>query len=144
MRPEPCVGDLHTSLPCVFFFMNCTYQSDDPSDWKAHCTEHFTQQGGPPDIVDCFLCEEASTAGSRMAWDLMLDHAASCHRENPQVLRPVSPNSIIAILIQRGLVKPDDLPGMLDADHRNTSIDRLQDAGHPDNKGPPAGAENGQ
>lgn len=104
--------------------MGCSHQTEDLDHWKAHCTEHFGQQQELPDILDCFLCEEVSgvsTVGTATAWNRILDHVASFHRENPQVLRPRSPNSIVAILIQRHLVKPADVPGMLCNDDQDSS-----------------------
>ena len=72
---------------CVFWFLGCSYVSQDRSEWESHCMEHF-RGNAPPQSVQCPLCDwGASSDDNASAWNAWMDHLAVTHFSVGDILR---------------------------------------------------------
>jgi len=46
-----------SGLPCLFWFINCDYRTDNWSDWVTHCSAAHFRDKGPPRAAICTLCD---------------------------------------------------------------------------------------
>lgn len=61
---------------CSFWFLSCTYISDDPDEWKTHCLSHFRGQE-PPRSTNCTLCDFQDTSDDGWSsWNNRQNHVA--------------------------------------------------------------------
>jgi hypothetical protein len=84
---------------CAFYFLACSYRSEDEDEWKKHCSQHIEGHELPNEL-ECFLCSEfvARSNGNTTAWNQILDHIVTQHGSGHNVTRSTPPHSIVRFL----------------------------------------------
>ncbi|KAJ4297474.1 hypothetical protein N0V90_005366 [Kalmusia sp. IMI 367209] len=118
-RPlNPCRTPVYE---CAFWFLTCTYISDDMEEWKTHCLSHFKLKQ-PPTSVQCPLCEFQYTDDDAWrAWGARMDHIAFEHAMQGETLRTSRPDfGLFQHLWQQKLISDQDLKELKGGNHNLT------------------------
>ena len=103
---------------CVFWFLSCTYMSDDEEEWKTHCLSHFRGEE-PPRSVQCPLCDFHGTWDDGWdAWDARMEHIACCHALLGETLKRSRPDfHLFTHLWQKRIIDDQDLKELKGGNH---------------------------
>ncbi|KAF2689770.1 hypothetical protein K458DRAFT_384408 [Lentithecium fluviatile CBS 122367] len=107
-----------TVYECAFWFLSCSYISDNEEEWNTHCLSHFRGEE-PPRSVRCPLCEFQGTWDDGWtAWNARMDHIGVCHHMLGETLKTSRPDfHLFAYLWQRRLIDDQDLIELKGGNH---------------------------
>jgi len=106
---------------CAFWFLSCSYISQDREEWRTHCASHFRGEE-PPKSVQCPLCGQfkATYGDGRDAWNARMEHVA-WHHELGQTLKTSRPDfHLFQHLWQKRLIDDADLKELKGGNHNLT------------------------
>ncbi|PVI06688.1 hypothetical protein DM02DRAFT_496124, partial [Periconia macrospinosa] len=118
-RPNPYRRPIYE---CAFWFLSCSYASDDEEEWKTHCLSHFRGQE-PPRSVQCPLCDEfhGTWEDGRTAWDARMEHIARAHTTMGETLKTSRPDfHLFTHLWQKRIIGDQDLKELKGGNHNLT------------------------
>ncbi|KAL5416703.1 hypothetical protein PMIN06_001799 [Paraphaeosphaeria minitans] len=106
---------------CAFWFLRCSYISNNMEEWHTHCLSHFRGED-PPRSVRCPLCEwEYLGDDGKIAWDRRMDHIAYEHFQRGQTLKTSRPDiGLFHDLWNKRLIDDQDLKELKGGNHNLT------------------------
>ena len=105
---------------CPFWFLSCSYVTEDVEEWRTHCLAHFRGEE-PPRSVTCPLCDDLklTCADGWTAWEYRMQHLAD-HHEAGHTLRTSRPDfHLFQHLWQKHLIDDQDLKELKGSSHHN-------------------------
>lgn len=106
---------------CSFWFLDCSYMSNDREEWATHCLSHFRGEE-PPKSVQCPLCADWSYTSDDgwTVWNYKQEHM-SYHHVLGQNLRASRPDyHLFQHLWQKRLIDDRDLKELKGGNHNLT------------------------
>lgn len=106
---------------CAFWFLNCSYISEDEEEWTTHCLSHFRGEE-PPKSIRCPLCDFQGTwDDGSTAWHARMEHIAVSHAMRGETLRTSRPDfHLFQHLWQKRLIDDQDLKELKGGNHNLT------------------------
>ncbi|KAF2015665.1 hypothetical protein BU24DRAFT_491882 [Aaosphaeria arxii CBS 175.79] len=103
---------------CTFWFLYCSYVTQDEDDWNVHCLSHFRGEE-PPTSVQCPLCDFSNTSVTGwLAWEFHMKHISETHVMIGQTLKISRPDfSLYRHLWQKQLIDDQDLRELRGGNH---------------------------
>ncbi|CAI6339624.1 unnamed protein product [Periconia digitata] len=100
----------HPIYECAFWFLSCSYISQNEDEWKTHCLSHFRGED-PPRSIQCPLCDFHGTwDDGETAWAIRMDHIARMHTSFGETLRTSRPDfHLFQHLWRKRLIDEQDL-----------------------------------
>ncbi|KAF2689394.1 hypothetical protein K458DRAFT_127311 [Lentithecium fluviatile CBS 122367] len=114
-RPNQCRTPV---FECAFWFLSCSYISDNEDEWNTHCLSHFRGEE-PPKSVRCPLCEFQGTWDDGWtAWNARMEHIACYHAMLGETLKTSRPDfHLFSHLWQKRLIDDQDLKELKGGNH---------------------------
>lgn len=107
---------------CCFWFLNCSYLSNNQEEWQIHCLSHFRGEE-PPKSVKCPLCDDFKYTSENgwYSWSLRMDHVAYHHSVLGDTLRTSRPDfHLFQHLWQKRIIDDADLKELKGGNHNLT------------------------
>jgi hypothetical protein len=109
------------AFECAFWFLRCSYISDDQDEWRTHCLSHFRGEE-PPKSVVCPLCSDFkfSCNDGFTSWNYRMDHVAYHHLLGTTLQTSRPDFHLFQHLWQKRLIDDQDLKELKGGNHNLT------------------------
>jgi hypothetical protein len=110
------------AFECCFWFLKCSYISNDQEEWATHCLSHFRGEE-PPKSVQCPLCDQFQYTCDNgwTSWNQRMEHVGFHHSILGETLRASRPDfHLFQHLWQKRLIDDQDLEELKGGNHNLT------------------------